>query len=175
MTDESPSFTSFFNDLMDRSHTRVKRAMDGLTEEQLYYRPTPDSNSIGWLVWHLSRSKDRTTALVSGEPGIWNSEDWATRFGLPESAHGGGDTPGQVASFRADRDLLIGYADAAHEASLRRVREATGKQLAQVPDFGGRPRPLSEWLIIEASDYAEHTGQIAYLRGMITGIGWYPS
>ena len=33
----------------------IKTATDGLSDDQLHYRPTADSNSIAWLIWHLSR------------------------------------------------------------------------------------------------------------------------
>ena len=151
----------------------MKRAMDGLTDEQLYYKPAQESNSIGWLVWHLSRGKDEIVSLVSGETEVWVSDGWAQRFGLSEAGNGRGDTPEQVSAFRADRDLLLGYADAAHSAALQRVQEATQEQLTREwAGLRGTPRPAWKWLVLEATDYTEHTGQIAYLRGMLTGLGW---
>ncbi len=173
MTDDGPSLTDFFIELMEREQGRMKRAVDGLADEQLYSQPAQESNSIGWLVWHLSREKDNIGSLVSGETEVWVSDGWAQRFGLPESGNGNGDTPEQVSAFRADRDLLLGYADAAHSATLRRVQEASKKQLTREwAGLRGAPRPAWKWLVLEATDYAEHTGQIAYLRGMLTGLGW---
>ena len=172
---EELTFTSFSVELMERQHDRMKQAVDGLTDEQLWHQPAQETNPIGWLVWHLSRFKDIQTSRVAAEAEIWISDGWAGRFGLPEERHGNGDTPEQVAAFRADREFLFGYAEAAHETAVRRVRSATHEQLTRtfqsvVP---GRPaRPAWQSLVINASDYAEHTGQIAYLRGMLTGTGW---
>ena len=175
MADEDLTFTTFPLELMERSHARMKQAVDGLTDEQLYYQPAQSSNPIGWLVWHLSRFKDIATGRLAGEAEVWISDGWAGRFGLPGSANGNGDTPEQVSAFRAGRELLLGYADAAHEAALRRVRGATEAQLTRVTQspVAGRPsRPAWQSLVINSSDYTEHTGQIAYLRGMLTGPGW---
>ena len=175
MADLQMSLTGVFIELMEREQGRMKQAIDGLTDEQLYYQPAEASNSIGWLVWHLSRFKDIATSRVAAEAELWVSDGWAGRFGLPEDCNGKGDTPEQVAAFRADRELLLGYVDAVHNAALRRVREATEEQLTRVSQspVAGRPaRPAWQSLVINASDYTEHTGQIAYLRGMLTGIGW---
>ena len=106
-------------------------------------------------------------------PVVWVSDGWAGRFGLPEERNGNGDTPEQVAAFRAERALLEGYAEAAHDAALRRMRAATPEQLKRTISSPGRPdRPAYRSLLTNAIDYTEHTGQIAYLRGMITGPGW---
>ena len=170
---EELTFTGFFIELMERSQSRMKQAMDGLTDEQLYYQPAEASNSIGWLVWHLSRWKDIQTGRIADEPEVWVTDNWAGRFGLPEDRNGNGDTPEQVASFRADRGLLTGYAEAAHGVALRRVREATPEMLTRPYQVPGRPeRPTWQRLLTNAIDYTEHTGQIAYLRGMLTGTGW---
>ena len=149
MADAALTSTAFPAMLMQMSFGRMKQAIDGLSDEQLSFQPDPASNSIGWLVWHLSRWKDIQTARVADEAEVWVSDGWAGRFGLP------------------------GYAEAAHDAALRRMRAATPEQLKRTISSPGRPdRPAYRSLLINAIDYTEHTGQIAYLRGMITGPGW---
>ncbi|MEX2598641.1 MAG: DinB family protein, partial [Dehalococcoidia bacterium] len=157
------------------SHTRMKQALDGLADEQLWYIPAEGSNSIGWLVWHLARWKDIQTARAAGEDAVWASEGWHERFGLPVEASGSGDGPEQVATFRAERSLLLGYSEAAHEAAVRRVQDASDEQLLRdIPGIrpGAPARPAWRSLLINSIDFTEHTGQIAYLRGMLTGPGW---
>ena len=36
----------------------LESALEGLTQDDLNVRPHSDSNSIGWLVWHLTRVQD---------------------------------------------------------------------------------------------------------------------
>ena len=175
MAERELGMAGFWVALAETSHRRMKQAMDGLTDEQINHQPTNDSNPVGWLVWHLSRWKDLQTARVADESQVWVSEGWAGRFGLPEDYNGNGDGPEQVAAFRAERDLLLGYADAAHAAAVRRVRAASEEQLTRVIESvmpGGAARPAWRSLLINAIDFTEHTGQIAYLRGMLTGTGW---
>ncbi len=173
MADDELTLSGFVVALMERSHARMNQALDGLSDEQLYYQPAEATNPIGWLVWHLSRWKDIQTGRVADEAEVWVTDGWATRFGLLDQDHGNGHTPEQVAAFRADRGLLMGYADAAQNTALRRVREASADLLLR-PSTGadGVARPAWARLVTNAIDYMEHTGQIAYLRGMLTGPGW---
>ncbi len=168
------AFTEFAVTLLEASHRALHRAVDGLTEEQLHYRPTPNTNSIAWLAWHLSRWKDRFGAMIAGGPQVWASEGWANRFGIGQERTGLGDTAEQVAAFRVSRDMLFGYVDAAHEATVERVRRLTPEQLQSPFQYmpSGEPRPTWQACIATAMDFTQHTGQIAYLRGMITGQGW---
>ncbi len=74
MTTEHIDLNRFIVDRLDASYLWIERLRDGITDEQFYYQPSADSNSIAWLVWHLSRWRDRTSAIVSGEIQIWTSE-----------------------------------------------------------------------------------------------------
>lgn len=174
MPTDDLSFTRFSAELMQRSYVRILEAVEGLTDEQLWYQPAHGANSIGWLVWHLSRFKDLQTGRVAQEEQVWISDGWAKKFGMRNDQHGMRDTPEQVAAFRADWDLILAYGEAAQQAAVRRVTDATDEQLHRwVESFDpGRGRPAYEWLLVNGIDYTEHTGQIAYLRGVLTGPGW---
>ena len=93
----------FVLNLIERPYESLNTASDGLTDEQLWYQPTPDTNSIAWLAWHLSRVRDEITSEISGEPEVWITSGWAERFGVEPGRDGIGDTPEQVAAFRPDR------------------------------------------------------------------------
>ena len=45
-------------DAFERILSVATAAVDGLSDDQLTARPTPDANSIAWLVWHLARVQD---------------------------------------------------------------------------------------------------------------------
>ena len=149
-------------------------ATDGLSDEQLLHRPTPDSNPIAWLLWHLSRTKDSYIALFADRPTVWIDQGWADRFGMSHEGGGFGDTPAQVASFGTGRDLLFGYAEAAQNAALECLQHLTPWDMERTYDFYGRSSVGSRLLSMMVVDVMEHTGQIAYLRGMLTGHGWHP-
>ena len=52
---------------------RDRRAHRG----QLAYRLDDEANTIGWLVWHLSRVQDDHVAAVAGVDQVWNTSGWA--------------------------------------------------------------------------------------------------
>ena len=173
MTSDHVDLNRFLVYLLESQYHSLRLTTDGLTDEQLYYQPTADTNSIAWLVWHLSRWRDGVSATISGEPQVWVSEGWATRYGMPHERTGLDDTPEQVAAFRVDRTVLFGYIDAAHRATVERVTKITPQQFEQPIEYlTGGSRPAWQALGGVCNDSSQHTGQIAYLRGMITGYGW---
>ena len=105
---------------------------------------------------------------------MWAAEGWAARFGVAEERNGLRDTPEQVAAFRPGREVLFGYVDAAQAAGVDRVARIGPERFLESAAYfpGARERPIWESLVSTAMDFAQHTGQVAYLRGLITGMGW---
>ncbi len=173
MTSDQVDLNRFIVQQLESQYHTIKLATDDLTDEQLYDQPRVDANSIGWLMWHLSRWRDSLSAAITGVPQVWVSDGWAKRCGLSETGTGLGDTPEQVAAFRVERDMLYGYLDAAHRETVKRVTQLTPTQFAQpVEHPPGTSRPAWQALAGMSGDSYQHAGQIAYLRGMITGYGW---
>jgi len=160
--------------LLEAAQRTMKRAMDGLPDEQLYFRPSVDTNSIGWLAWHLTRWKDRFAARAVGEEQVWVAQGWAESFSMEPERNGMGDTTEQVESFRPSHDLLYGYIDSAHASVVERVGCITPERFLEPVDYASDTpeRPVWQSLAGTVSDFCQHTGQIAYLRGLITGMGW---
>jgi DinB superfamily len=65
--------------LLEVAYRSTKQATDGLTDEQLYYQPTAESNSMAWLVWHLSRWREHSGPYVRAEQRGWKSADGKNR------------------------------------------------------------------------------------------------
>jgi len=173
MTSEAVDLNQFIIALLEASYRSLKQATDGLTNEQLYYQPTAETNSIAWLVWHLSRWRDAVSATISGESQVWVRDGWAERYGMPGERTGLGDTPAQVTAFRVERAVLFGYVDAAHQVTVKRVAKLTPTQFVQpMVSHTGERRPAWRALAGVCSDSAQHSGQIAYLRGLMSGYGW---
>ena len=68
---------------------------DGLTDDVAYYQPTPEANTITWLIWHTARMQDAQLCDIAGIEQAWFRDGWADRFALdlPRDAHGYGHTP----------------------------------------------------------------------------------
>ena len=156
------------------AHRTVLQAIDGLTDEELFQQPSSDTNSIGWLAWHLSRWKDQFAARAVEEEQVWVTQGWPERFGVDPERTGMGDSLEQVAAFRPAREVLLGYVEAAHQAMVERIARLSPGRLLEDSTYapGREPRPVWRSLAGTVSDTGQHTGQIAYVRGLITGYGW---
>ena len=158
-------------DAFGRIREVVYDAAIGLTPEQLAFRPDPQANSIGWLVWHLTRIQDDHVAGVAQTEQVWISGSWAPRFGLAAGtrATGYGHNADQVAAVRVDSaEVLTAYYDAVHERTIRFVTTLTDADLPRVVDDSWDPPvTLAVRLVSVISDDLQHAGQAAYLRGII--------
>src|SRR5262252_7556613 len=107
MTSDAVNLNQFIIALLEASYRSLTQATEGLTDEQLSYQPTAETNAIAGLVWHLSRWRDAISATISGAPQIWVRDGWAEWFGMPSERIGLGDTPAQVTAFRVERTVLF--------------------------------------------------------------------
>jgi uncharacterized damage-inducible protein DinB len=149
----------------------LRSAVEGLSPEQLAYRPTPDANSIAWLAWHLVRIQDSHIAEVAGTEQVWTADGWVDRFGLPfaPSATGYGFTPDQMGKVRVESaDLLLDYATAVHTRTAAFVRGLTDDDLDRIVDERWDPPvTLGVRLVSVLDDDLQHVGQAAYVRGAL--------
>lgn len=159
-----------FIDFLERVLENGEAVVDGLTDEQLAHRPTPDANSIAWLVWHAARVQDAQLAPLAGTEEVWVRDGWVDRFGLDldPGDHGYGHTSEEVGKVRASAELLAGYLRATHEASVAYLRSVGEADLDDVVDRTWDP-PVTRGvrLVSIVDDDAQHIGQAAYLRGLL--------
>jgi uncharacterized damage-inducible protein DinB len=143
--------------------------VDGLSEEQLAYRPDPEANTIAWLVWHLARVQDDHVADVAGTEQVWTSQGYADRFGLPfeTGATGYGQSAEEVGAVKASAELLADYLTATHEATVAFLDTLDETDLDRVVDTRWDPPvTLGARLVSVVNDDTQHLGQAAYVRGL---------
>ena len=156
-------------DFFTRVIEHVDGLTDGLTDAVAFYQPTPQANTIAWLIWHSARIQDLQVCDIAGQEQIWFRDGWVDRFALdlPRDAHGYGHTPDEVAKVRASAELLAGYYHAVHKESLEYVATVSAEELARVVDENWDPPvTASARLVSIIDDVAQHLGQAAYLRGI---------
>jgi len=164
-------------DAFDRIASEVEEVLDGLGDDQLAARPSPTTNSIAWLIWHLTRIQDDHLAAAFGHEQVWTTEGWSERFALPFDAGdtGYGHSPDQVESVRADGTLLRDYHRAVHDRSRRSLRGVTDPEWERVVDESWNPPvTLAVRMVSVVADDLEHAGQAAYVRGLLAK-GDHPS
>ncbi len=169
---ESPDAAAAREVLRDAFTRLIEHAdalTDDLTDEMSFFRPTPEANSICWLVWHSARVQDAQLAQIAGVEQVWLGGGWVDRFALdlPRDAHGYGHTPEEVGEVRAPAELLAGYYHAVHRMTLAYLAGLTTDELARVVDENWNPPvTASVRLVSIIDDCAQHLGQAAYVRGI---------
>jgi hypothetical protein len=156
-------------DAFDRIHDGVHRVVQGLRPEHLAFRVDSEANTIGWLVWHLTRVEDDHLADAAQTEQVWLADGWFERFGLPfdERATGYGQRPDDVAAVQVSAELLLGYHDAVHQRSVRYVRGLGDAELDRIVDDSWTPPvSLGVRLVSVLSDCLQHAGQAAFIRGV---------
>ena len=156
-------------DAFDRIRKVVHATLHGASLDELTFAPDPGANTIGWLVWHLTRVQDGHIADVIGANQVWISGGWVDRFGLPfdRRASGYGQDPAEVAAVRADADLLEAYFDAVHTRTLAYLDTLVEADFARIVDTSWDPPvTLAVRLVSVIADDLQHAGQAAYVRGL---------
>jgi hypothetical protein len=162
--------TDLLVDTFERIRDAVHPAVNGLSADELAFRPDPESNSIAWLVWHLTRIQDSHVAGFTDSEQVWMANGWAERFSLPFDASdtGYGHDPDMVAAVTADASSLLGYFEDVHAGTLEYVRSLSESDLTRVVDPGWDPPvTMSVRLVSVVADDLQHVGQAAYVRGLL--------
>ncbi len=166
----------FIERCLDQQHAALVKAVDGLSPQELSWRPDPQCMSIGFVVWHLARAQDLIVQTVAkGAPQLWEGE-WADRFnrspGNPQDL-GFGFMAEQLEAFQVPPvSVLRGYLEATRANALEHLRgldDATLEGVKVASPLGGQLTlaSLYQQMVWELN---QHGGQVAYLRGMQRGI-----
>lgn len=153
----------------------------------LSYRPDAGSNSVAWLLWHLTRVQDdhladlaavlagRSDPAERGEQRMpagqqWQQDGWAERFQLPYAIHdiGYGQSAQDVAAFNVtDGQLLGGYHAAVHRATLTMLGSLSEADYSRIVDRRWQPEvTAASRLVSVLNDTTQHAGQAAYVYGL---------
>jgi hypothetical protein len=168
----------FIMDVFARLAAELELVINGMTPGDLNTLPKPDSNSIGWLIWHSTRSQDRMNADLFGEDQLWVRQGWYLKFNRSPDQNdtGYGHTPEQVASFHTpDAKTLLDYYRAVSNRTKDyingRLSEEDLNRLVWSPTLESKST-VEQRLIGVIYNFA-HVGQAGYVRGFLKGKGWH--
>ena len=162
---------------LKRLEVVVEKSLTGLSPAQLTEQVHPESNPIGWLCWHLTRIQDDHISNLAEMEQTWIADSWHSKFKMPAdpSDYGTGDSIEKVRSFRApSAEILLEYYKTVSKRTQVFLQTLTPQQM-EVPVKDNRwlpPPSVGVRLVSIIGDSTQHVGQIAYLRGLISGFGW---
>jgi hypothetical protein len=155
----------------DNVEEAVRAVLDGIDPALLTVRIDPEANTIGWLVWHLTRGQDHQVSEVAGTEQAYLADGWADRFALPVSPKATGygmssEDVGKVAI--TDPQLLLDYHADVHRRTADFLRTVTAEDLDRIVDRRWDPPvTLGVRLVSVIGDDLQHAGQAAILRGFL--------
>ncbi|MBI4308499.1 MAG: DinB family protein [Chloroflexi bacterium] len=163
------SLPTFLSASLKELHESLDAATNGLTPEQLHWRPGGRANHIAFSLWHYVRTQDNVVRFVlQRRPTVWMEGKWHERFGLDLKAQGTGMTPEDAANLRisslGDFRTYMRQVFQESEAYVANVKEADLDRVQLVKPLGEMPmhRILGRTLVTHGFS---HLGEIWAIRG----------
>ena len=83
------TLNEFIEDAFNTEHEYLMDALEGLTPDDMMWKAGPESNPIGWILWHMTRVEDMWFQFfIQRQPEIWERDGWNEKFGLPIRENG---------------------------------------------------------------------------------------
>ncbi|MCZ6834319.1 MAG: DinB family protein [Planctomycetota bacterium] len=132
--------------------------LEGLTDEQLMHRPTPEANHATWILGHLAYVDDSIYTKVSGHDSVIPSNYKA----LFDS----GTTPSDNASDYPSKDELLTNLEKAHTAFIGWFESLSDEQMASAPPEGLEIFGANFACVVATLAWHEgvHNGQLIEIR-----------
>ena len=162
---------NFITDCLAQTHLRLMATCDGLTAEQMAWRPAPAANNIGFILWHVCRNEDSRVTRTAGEQSkfasdLWVTDGWHRSFNQPITAPDPGDRLGLRSLAIPPPDVLLAYAETVNRRTMQFLASLDPPALdAPIgpPEPGQTTAGSLRHIIVHKNN---HHGQIDYLRGL---------
>ena len=159
---------TFITQALRQVQFRLMGTCEGMTQEEVLWRPTNYSNNIGFILWHMARAEDYSTNRMRGQVDqtLWATQGWHRKFNQPVDAPDPGDKMGLQSLPIPDLETLLAYSNAAHEQTQEFLTTLTAADLDRPLDPSEPRRTLSVSLRHMITHKNNHHGQIDYIRGL---------
>ncbi|MBI2859780.1 MAG: DinB family protein [Chloroflexi bacterium] len=158
---------------LDRATEATRKAIDGLTCEELKWRPGPGANSIGLILFHQARSEDSiVNTRIQRKPQVWEVERWYERMNLPSAEVGSHYTVEQVNSFHVpELKHMLAYGDAVRARTVECLNGMTNDRFDKIITVERLGDVAIGFVFARLLVHAStHVGDISYLRGLQRGL-----
>jgi uncharacterized damage-inducible protein DinB len=157
---------------LEQSQGYLTKALDGLTQEEAAWRPTAESNSIVFILWHVTRVEDFfITRVIQREVELYEAEGWREKLGTPAKDTGFDYTFEQLQAWPVPKlEIIRGYSDSVRKKTLALLKNITSERLSELARPDRSPDSIGDILCRITTEIALHTGQIAYIRGIKRGL-----
>ena len=157
---------------LDQSQGYLTRALDGLTQGEAAWSPAPESNSIAFILWHVTRVEDFfVIRVIQRQTELYEAEGWREKLGTPAKDTGFEYTLEQLQAWPVPKlEILRGYSESVRKKTLALLSSIALERLSEVARPDRSPDTIGGILCRITTEFALHVGQIAYIRGIQRGI-----
>ena len=158
---------------MEEFYEDLTKALEGLTPEERRFQPGAESHHIDFTVWHMARVEDTWVQVAARDmESVWSRDGWDEKWGIPASEGGYGYSAERVRDLpRFSQSDIAEYYESVRRETFVYLDSLSEDDLDRVVDRGYGRSVTIGWifshLIVEL---AQHTGQVAYLRGLQRGL-----
>jgi uncharacterized damage-inducible protein DinB len=160
----------YFREAVRTLHKNLSEAVEGLSDEQLHFRPLERGNHIAFIIWHCVRTEDMViNSFLQQKTPVWNAEGWDKKFGMDPRVQGTGMTAEQAAAIRIqDLHAFSKYAANTFKATqsyLDGLNDGDLDQVYDMPILGKRSlfQTIGGVILQHGSN---HLGEIWYVKGL---------
>ncbi len=152
----------------------LMQAVETMSEEDMVWRPFPETPSAGYYLWHVARVQDALLhKQILNRPEIYETHGYAQEFGLPQYDTGQDYTATQRAHFQEPpKAELLEYLQRTFTAVLRTIDEL-GPEGLDIETQSGMQR--IRYLIILTTHANLHAGAINHIREVLTASREVPT
>ena len=156
---------TFIGKSLAQAQLRLRATLDGLSDAEARWRPGSEANSIGFILWHVSRADDGLSSGELAQEPLWDA-GWHARCGHPvETPAVLRDRESALELAIPDLALLLEYQAEAAERSAQLVSGLRDADLDR-ESASWQGMRLADVLRHLATHKNNHHGQIDFLRGL---------
>ncbi|MBM3925090.1 MAG: DinB family protein [SAR202 cluster bacterium] len=153
----------------------LRNAMEGLTKKELEWRPSDETNSIGFIFWHMNRAEDLwVNEFARKAPHVFVRDGWSKKWGIPGDQTGARYGKAELSAFvLPPMKEVWSYKEAVRAQSLAYVRDLKAGDYDVMPKTDNPRRhgyTVGRMWTHLFCEIGEHVGHIRYLRGLQRGL-----
>jgi hypothetical protein len=157
---------------LEQSQGYLSKALDGLTQEEAAWSPAAESNSIAFILWHVTRVEDFfVIRVIQRGLELYEAEGWREKLGTPAKDTGFDYTLEQLRAWPVPKlEIIRGYSESVRKKTLALLNSISPERLSELARPDRSPDSVGDILCRITTEIALHMGQIAYIRGIQRGL-----
>jgi hypothetical protein len=157
---------------LEQSQGYLTKALDGLTQEEAAWSPASESNSIAFILWHVTRVEDFfVIRVIQRGVELYEAEGWREKLGTPAKDTGFDYTLEQLRAWPVPKlEIIRGYSESVRKKTLALLNSISPERLSELARPDRSPDSVGDILCRITTEIALHVGQIAYIRGIQRGL-----